>query len=72
MKTYQVVLTKSYLITIETETQEQARQYSEFFTGDIGDISSEKDRKKINFSIKEINCKMNESFEVQEIGIQTI
>ena len=67
MKTYQVVLAKSYVVTVNAETKEEARRFSEFYTGDIQDISAEEDRKKTNFSIEDIKCTMNESFDCQEI-----
>ena len=52
MKTFDVVLTKSYIIKIKAENEEKARRYSELFTGDIKDISTEKDRKLFLFEIK--------------------
>lgn len=62
MNTYQVELTKSYLITIQAESEEKAREFSELYTGDIIDLSSENDRMKNNFSIDDIECTINESF----------
>ena len=67
MKTYQVVLTKSYAVTIRAETKEKAKRFAEFYTGNIQDISTGKDRKKSNFSIKEIDSRINESLEAEEI-----
>jgi len=67
MKTFDVVLTKSYIIKIKAENGEKARRYSELFTGDIKDISTEKDRKKFLFEIEDIDCKVNETFEVREV-----
>ena len=67
MKTFDVVLTKSYIIKIKAENEEKARRYSELFTGDIKDISTEKDRKKFLFEIEDIDCKVNETFEVREV-----
>jgi hypothetical protein len=66
MKAFKVVLTKSYIVTIKAEDEEKAKRYSEFFTGDIQDISSIQHRKKFNFEIEEIDCKMNEAFDVEE------
>ncbi|MFW0858681.1 MAG: hypothetical protein AAGB97_00605 [Dehalococcoidia bacterium] len=66
MKTFEVVLTKSYIVRIKAESEKKAKEYSELFTGDIQDISSIDYRKKFNFEIEDINCKINESFEVQE------
>ncbi len=67
MKTYKVVLTKSYSVTIKAVNEKDAREYCEFFTGDIQDISTIEDRRKFNFEIEDIDCKMNETFEVQEV-----
>lgn len=67
MKTYQVVLTKSYLITISTETKEQAKRICEFYTNDIQDVSTAKDRKRENFAIENIECTINEAFDCIEI-----
>lgn len=67
MKTYQVVLTKSYVVTVNAETEEKAKRFTEFYTGDIQDISAKEDRKKLNFSIEEIDSRMNESLEAEEI-----
>lgn len=66
MKTFEVVLTKSYIVRIKAENEKKAKEYSELFTGDIQDISSIDYRKKFNFEIEDIDCKMNEAFEAQE------
>lgn len=67
MKTFEVVLTKSYIVRIKAENKTKAKEYSELFTGDIQDISSIDYRKKFNFEIKDIDCKLNEAFEIQEL-----
>lgn len=67
MKTYQVVLTKSYAVTVKANTKQQARHVVEFYTGDVKDISRIQDRKKYKFAIEGIDCRMNEGFEVQKI-----
>jgi len=67
MKTYQIVLTKSYLITVKANTEEQARRTCEFYTSDIQDISTIEDKGKENFYIENIECSMNETFNCQEI-----
>jgi len=66
MKTYEVVLTKSYIVKIKAKDELQAREYSEFFTGDIQNISSDFDEKKYGFKIENIDCKINEAQEVNE------
>lgn len=66
-KTFQVALTKSFLVTVEAENEEIAGEIAEFYTSDIQDLSSEKHRAEHNFSIQEIECTYNEATEIQEI-----
>lgn len=67
MKTYQVVLTKSYLVMVNACTKERARRVCEFYTNDIQDISTIEDREKEKFLIENIECAVNETFECREI-----
>ena len=67
MKTYQVILTKAYRVTVDASDEEQVKHLVEFYTGDIQDISTEKNREDCGFLIKKIECSMNESFDVKEI-----
>ncbi|MBI3815651.1 MAG: hypothetical protein HY279_14435 [Nitrospinae bacterium] len=68
MKTYQVVLTKSYLVTVRAKTKEQARRVCEFYTNnDIQDISTIENRKKEKFLIENIECTINDTFDCYEI-----
>jgi len=63
MKTFEVLLTKSYTVKIKALNEDEAKRNSEYFTGDIKDISNEDDRAKNNFNIKEIVCVQNDSFQ---------
>ncbi len=67
MKTFEVILTKSYIVRIKAEDEDKAKEFTELFTGDIQDISSPDDRKTFGFEIDNIECKVNEAFECQEI-----
>lgn len=67
MKTYKVVLTKVYAVTVKARSEKQAKHIAEFYTGDIKNISVVQDRKKQKFSIENIECRMNESSEVEEV-----
>lgn len=67
LKTYRVSLVKSYSVIIEAENETKARELSEFFTGDIQDLSEEKHRNENKFSIAEIECIENEAVYVEEI-----
>ena len=66
MKTYKVVLTKSYIVKIKAEDENSAKEFSEFFTNDIQNISSVEDELKNNFKIEAIDCKINEAIDVKE------
>ena len=67
MKTYKVVLTKAYAVTVKACNEKQAKHIAEFYTGDIKDISIIQDRKKYKFSIEDIESRMNESSETEEV-----
>jgi len=67
MRTFEVILTKSYLIKIRAENENKAKEYAELFTGDIHDISTEEYRKKLAFEIEDIDCKMNEALEAKKL-----
>lgn len=67
MKTYRVVLTKSYVVTVKAETKEKAKRLTEFYTGDIQPLSTLEDAKREKFSIEDIECTMNEAFDCQKI-----
>ena len=64
MKTYQVVLSRTYLVTIQAVNQEQAKVLSEFYIGDCADLSNERDRMEKNFSIEKIEMVNNEAIQI--------
>jgi cytidylate kinase len=66
MKTFEVLLTKSYIVEITAKDRQSAKEFSQVFTGDINDLSNEQDREKFKFIIESIDCKQNEVFEVLE------
>ena len=67
MKSFQVTLTKSYLVNINAENETDAKRFAEFFTDDVQDISDENNRNEYKFSIEKIECKINEAFEAEEV-----
>lgn len=67
MKTFEVVLTKSYLVKIKAENELDAKAFSEFFTNDIQNISSESDEIEHKFMIENIECKINEATKAVEV-----
>lgn len=68
LRTFEVILTKSYIVKIKAENETKAKRYTEFFTGDIKDISTAEDRKDLLFEIEDIDCKINEAFEAVELS----
>jgi hypothetical protein len=60
MKTFKVSLTKSFIVSIAAEDEYSAARFTEFFTSDVTDLSTEDDRKNRNFVIEEIECIENE------------
>jgi len=68
MKNYDVILTKSYRVRIKAENEHLAKEYSIFYTSDVKDISSDIERKNMNFNIEDIDCKINEVFNVEEVN----
>ncbi len=67
MKSFQVSLTKNYLVNINAETESEAKRLAELFTGDIQDISETNNRKEYKFKIEKIECTINEAIDVEEI-----
>ena len=69
MKNFKVSLTRSYVISINADNKESARELSEFFIGDCQDESTPADHNQCDFSINEIEMTINEAFDVEEITI---
>ena len=67
MKTFDVIVTKSYVVRIKAKNENSARELTEFYTGNIKDLSTENNRQEHNFKIESIDCKINETFEITEI-----
>ena len=68
MKTFDVVLTKSYVVRIKAENENSARELTEFYTSNIKDLSTENNRQEHNFIIENIDCKINETFDITEVN----
>ncbi len=52
---------------VKGDDTQKAKGFAEFYTSNVEDISTKEDRKKDNFSIDKIECKINESLEAEEI-----
>ncbi len=67
MKTYKVALTRTYLVSIKAENEEQAKRLSEFYLGDCPDRSNMKDRLESKFIIDDIEMVYNEAEEILDV-----
>jgi len=67
MKTFEVFLNKTYAVEIEAENKDDALNFAEFYTGDIMDLSTVAEQKEHKFKIINIDSRINEAFEVNEI-----
>lgn len=67
MKTYEVVLVKSYIVKIQADNKSNAKDFSEYFTSDIKNLSTKVDEVNYGFKIESIDCKYNEVLEVNEL-----
>ncbi len=67
MKTYQVVLTRGYLVSVKAESENKAMRFAEHYLGNCIDCSDEEEQVRNNFSIEEIEMTYNEAHEVTEI-----
>jgi hypothetical protein len=70
MDTYKVMLTRSYLVTIQANNEEDALRFSEFYIGGEKDISLPKERELDQFEIEEIEMMVNDAMEVEKAKIQ--
>ena len=67
MKTYEVALIRTYLVSIKAENEEQAKRFSEYYLGDCPDLSNVKEREDKKFSIEEIELAYNEANEIVSV-----
>ncbi|MEK7441843.1 MAG: hypothetical protein AABZ78_13665 [Chloroflexota bacterium] len=69
MSTFDVSLARSFIVTIEAESREQAARLVELYVGYM-DESNTADRKQFQFQIQEIEMTQNDSIEVRSIDEQ--
>ena len=67
MKTYEVLLTRSYRIEIDARDEEDARFLTEFYIGGEKDLSNPREQTKRAFRINEIEMTVNESIESSQL-----
>ena len=71
-KLYNVELIRSYMVKIEAESKEDAKELTEFFVGTCKDASNEHHKEEFNFDIKDIDLRFNESNQVYELKDERI
>lgn len=66
MKSYEVLLSRSYVVTIQARNEEEALRHCEFYIGGEKDISTPKEKEMDQFEIGKIEMMINDAFEVNE------
>ena len=67
MKTYNVSLSRAFVVKIRAKDKRKACRYAEYFIGDCHDESTAEERRKYRFSIKEIEMTINDALNAEEI-----
>lgn len=67
MKFYNVSLSRAYVVTIEAENKEKARQFTEYYIGHCFNSSKIEDQIANKFLIVEIEPTINEAIDVKEL-----
>ena len=67
MKKFKVLLTRDYIVEINAENENDAKECVEFFVSGGLDASKKIDQEKYNFEIERIKPITNHAFEVEEI-----
>jgi hypothetical protein len=69
MKTYKVLLTRSYIVSIDAKNKEDALFFSEFYIGGERDLSNDKEKKSKKFKINDIEMTVNDACEAEVVEI---
>lgn len=67
MNTYKVSLHRDYIVNIDANSEEEAKQLAEFFIAGEKDASTLKEQEQYSFRINEIEMMANDAFEVEII-----
>ncbi len=60
-RAYKVLLHRSYIVDVLAESRDEALQYAEFYIGNPADISTENEREKHNFKVRNIEMSYNDA-----------
>jgi len=66
MKTFNVSLTRIFIVSIKAKNAEEAKLFAEYYIGNGHDLSKEADRLEKKFSIEDIEPVWNEASEIIE------
>ncbi len=64
MKEFQIALTRTYIVSIQATTVDEAKIFSEYYLGDLIDLSTENERNQKQFTFGEIEMVHNHAIEV--------
>ena len=53
-------------VRIKTDNENSAKEFAQLYTSDITDLSTIEDKENNNFEIENIDCKVNEVFEIKK------
>ncbi|GAB4296652.1 MAG: hypothetical protein Kow0098_20100 [Ignavibacteriaceae bacterium] len=67
MKTYKVLLHRDYIVNIDANNEEEAKQLTVFFIAGEKDASTEKEREQHSFRINEIEMVTNDAVRVEKL-----
>jgi hypothetical protein len=65
MKEFQVALTRTYIVSLRAKTVDEAKMLSEYYLGDLTDLSTENERNEKQFSFDEIEMVYNHATEIE-------
>ncbi len=60
MGSYKLVMHRSYVVTVEAPSLDEAKSLCEYYLGDCPDLSTAKDREQFNFRITGMEMRVNE------------
>ncbi len=64
MNNYEVIITRSYQVSVKARNIKDAKQYVEYFLDDCKDISTTNERENYRFEIETIKPVINEVIEI--------
>lgn len=68
MKTYEVLLTRSFRVEIDAQDEKDARFLAEFYIGGEKDLSNAREKAEHTFRINEIEMTVNEATESSQFN----